>query len=214
MPNGATSGVSDSIQPSTRELRRGVGGGELLADDAGGRGDRHDEPGALGAHDRQHGAGDVQRAEQVGLDLGAEVLGADLLEEPGVEVAGVVDQHVDPAEPVDGGLHGRLGVGRVVTSSVTASRSSCAPIAGATRSGSRPVATTACPAARAARAMSTPMPRPAPVTSQTFFSSCSVLLGAMSPRGATGASAGGTRRSPCWRVYRQSTPRPPVRHLA
>ena len=73
----------------------------------------HDEPGALGAHDRQHGAGDVQRAEQVGLDLRPEVLGGDLLEEPGVEVAGVVDQHVDAAEPFDGGLHGRLGVGGV-----------------------------------------------------------------------------------------------------
>ena len=34
----------------------------------------------------------------------------------------------------------------------------------------RPVATTAWPAARAALAMSTPMPRPAPVMNQTFFS--------------------------------------------
>ena len=34
----------------------------------------------------------------------------------------------------------------------------------------RPVATTAWPAARAALAMSTPMPRPAPVISTTFFS--------------------------------------------
>src|SRR4051794_22337693 len=54
-----------------------------------------------------------------------------------------------------------------VMSSATASRFSCAPIACSTRSGSRPVATTACPAASAARAMSTPSPRPAPVTIQT-----------------------------------------------
>jgi hypothetical protein len=40
-------------------------------------------------------------------------LGGDLLEEPGVEVAGVVDQHVDAAEPFHGRLHGRLGVGGV-----------------------------------------------------------------------------------------------------
>ena len=72
-----------------------------------------DEPGALGAHDGQHGAGDVQRAEQVGLDLRPEVLGADLLEEPGVEVAGVVDQHVDAAEPSTAACDGRLGVGGV-----------------------------------------------------------------------------------------------------
>jgi len=34
----------------------------------------------------------------------------------------------------------------------------------------RPVATTASPAASAAFAKSTPMPRPAPVTNQTFLS--------------------------------------------
>ena len=95
------------------ELRRGVGRAELLPDDASGRGDRHDQPGALGAHDGQHGAGDVQRAEQVGLDLRPEVLRGDFLEEPGEEVAGVVDQHVDAAKPLDGGLHGGLGAGGV-----------------------------------------------------------------------------------------------------
>jgi hypothetical protein len=51
--------------------------------------------------------------EQGGLDLGPEVLGADLLEEPSVEVTGVVDQHIDAAEPLHGSLHGRLGVGGV-----------------------------------------------------------------------------------------------------
>ena len=39
--------------------------------------------------------------------------GADLLEEAGVEVAGVVDQHVDPAEPLDGGVDGGLRAGGV-----------------------------------------------------------------------------------------------------
>ena len=37
----------------------------------------------------------------------------DLLEEAGVEVAGVVDQHVDPAEPLDGGVHGGLCAGGI-----------------------------------------------------------------------------------------------------
>ncbi len=66
-----------------------------------------------------------------------------------------------------------------VTSSFTASRSSDPPTAWLTFSGLRPVATTACPAASAARAMSTPMPRPAPVTSQTFFS---VVISVLSSR--------------------------------
>src|SRR5205823_5880267 len=56
-----------------------------------------------------------------------------------------------------------------VMSSATASRSSYAPSAARIRSGLQPVATTALPAARAALAMSTPMPRPAPVINQIFL---------------------------------------------
>src|SRR5215212_1166702 len=59
----------------------------------------------------------------------------------------------------------------LVTSSLTTCRSSWAPPrARSTASGRRPVATTALPAASAALAMSTPIPRPAPVTIQTFLS--------------------------------------------
>src|SRR5215212_5451128 len=59
----------------------------------------------------------------------------------------------------------------LVTSSLTTSSSSWSPpSACSTDSGRRPVATTALPAASAALAMSTPIPRPAPVTSQTFLS--------------------------------------------
>ena len=79
-------------------------------DDAGGRGDGEQQAGALLAHHRQHGAGDVHRAEQQRLDLVADLFGAEFLEEAGVEVARVVDQHVDPAEPRDGGLDRGLGV--------------------------------------------------------------------------------------------------------
>ena len=95
------------------ELAGGVGGDELLADQPGGRGDRHDVPGALAAHHRQHGPGDVHRAEQVGLDLGSHLGGADLFEVAGVEVAGVVHQHVDPPEPIDRRVDGRVDGGRV-----------------------------------------------------------------------------------------------------
>ena len=71
---------------------------------------------APGTHDGKHGTGDVHRAEQVGLDLGAEIIGGELLEEPGVEVAGVVDEDVDAAEALDGGgdrRHGVFGTGDV-----------------------------------------------------------------------------------------------------
>src|SRR5580693_10036508 len=107
MPKGATSGASDSIQPSA-ELRGRVCGAEFLTDDAAGRGDRDDQAGALLTHDGQHSPGDVQRAEKIRLDLCPEVVGADLLEESRDEGARIVDQNVDPAEPVDRRLSGGL----------------------------------------------------------------------------------------------------------
>jgi len=65
---------------------------------------------ALLAQDGQDGAGDVHGAVEVGLDLPVQVLRGELLEEASVEVPGVVDQDVDAAEAVDGGLGGRVGV--------------------------------------------------------------------------------------------------------
>jgi len=49
----------------------------------------------------------------VAFDLCPEVRRGDFLEEPGVEVAGVVHQDVDPAEPVHGCLDGGGRVGGV-----------------------------------------------------------------------------------------------------
>jgi len=62
-----------------------------------------------------------------------------------------------------------IGPTRRVMSSSTTSRSSASPTASATASVFRPVATTAWPAASAACAMSTPIPRPAPVINQTLL---------------------------------------------
>ena len=99
------------------ELGGGVGGEEVtLGCDAGGRGHGDHEARTLGTHLRQRSTGDVDRTEQRGLDLGAPVLGGHLLEEPGVEAAGVVHQDVEVPEPlhgcVDRGLGG-CGVGDV-----------------------------------------------------------------------------------------------------
>jgi hypothetical protein len=110
MPNGATS-LGQRLHPALdAELRRGVSRRERLPRNAGGRGDRHDKAAAPGPHEGKHGSGDVHRAEQVGLDLCSEVFGGKFLEKPGVEVARVIDEDVDAAEPRDGGGHGRLGV--------------------------------------------------------------------------------------------------------
>src|SRR3954453_7539182 len=67
-----------------------------------------------------------------------------------------------------------------VTSRAQTSRCSCSPTAARTASGLRPVAATLWPASRAARANSTPLPRPAPVMSQVF-----VMALTVDPRGAS-----------------------------
>jgi len=68
-------------------------------------------PRALLPHDRQDGAGDIHRADEERPQLQVYLLRRQLLEVAGKEVAGIVDQHVDAAEPVDSGPHGRLGIG-------------------------------------------------------------------------------------------------------
>src|SRR5688500_5636725 len=65
---------------------------------------------------------------------------------------------------------------RLVTSSLTGSRSFDCPTALDTRSVSRPAATTGWPAARAALATSAPIPRPAPVMNQIFLLLTTSLL--------------------------------------
>ena len=65
----------------------------------------------LPAHVRQHRAGDVEQAEHVG---GIELLGllcARFLDRAQQAVAGIVDQHIDPAERLDGGADGLMCLG-------------------------------------------------------------------------------------------------------
>jgi hypothetical protein len=64
-------------------------------------------PGALAAHDRQNSARHVQRAEEIRLHLGAELVACELFEEACLKVAGVVDKHVDAAKALDRRVHCR-----------------------------------------------------------------------------------------------------------
>ncbi len=113
MPNGATSGASDSIQPSTPNLDAAYAV-------------RNSPPVRPAVEEivttrPERWARITGRAARVTLIGPNRVVsicarnssGRDLLEEPGVEVAGVVDQHVEAAEPVDRRLDGRLGIGGV-----------------------------------------------------------------------------------------------------
>ena len=69
-------------------------------------------PGALLAQNRERRLGDVDDAEEVGVDLPAEILERDVLDGREIRVAGVVDDDVDPAEALHAGGDRRLGRAR------------------------------------------------------------------------------------------------------
>jgi len=81
-----------------------------LAGDACGRGDGEQQAGALLTHHRQDRASDVHRAEQQRVELIADLVRAQLLEEAGEEVARVVDQNINSAKLCDRGLDRRLRI--------------------------------------------------------------------------------------------------------
>ncbi|MNY16604.1 hypothetical protein D3C86_1498750 [compost metagenome] len=65
---------------------------------------------ALPAHLRQHGPGDGEHAEDVGVEVSLRFGDAGLLHRAEHAVAGVVHQHVDPAEAGHALAHGLDGV--------------------------------------------------------------------------------------------------------
>ena len=95
----------------------------------------------------------------------------ELLEISKKAVAGIVDEHVDPAKSGHGLATASPVWPSLATSSSTNSRLSVATSLSTFFSLSilRPVATTRSPAFRAARAVAAPMPLPAPVMNQTLL---------------------------------------------
>ena len=62
---------------------------------------------SLASHHRDSRLGQVHDAKEIGLKLGAEVLHGRVLDRGEVPIAGVVDQHIEAAEDVNGQLDGR-----------------------------------------------------------------------------------------------------------
>ena len=86
--------------------------GHLAAD---GR-DVDDHPVPVGAEMRQQGLGDLQEADDVSVELAPDLVHRKRFQGAVGAVAGVVHQHVDPAEPADAGIHGGgdgRGIGHV-----------------------------------------------------------------------------------------------------
>ena len=105
----------------------------------------------LTAHDGKDRSSDVHRAEQIRCELLFDLFGRHLFEVALEGRAGVVDDHVDPTEPLHRSISCRLSfvdAGDVELDGEQAVGLSQNPFA--ISSGRRPVATTASPAANAA----------------------------------------------------------------
>ena len=181
-----------------RELRRAVdaepGHDDLAADTA----HHHDRPAAALAHVRQHRAGERERAEHVQVEQGAQLVVRGLLDGADLGAAGVVDQHVDPAVPVDGAsatAASRPAVGDVERDGVD--RPGWAATRSSSAAGLRTAATTVSPASAAASVIARPKPLLAPVTNHTWGSvmgtpHCGRTSAARAAAAATCGSDGGT----------------------
>jgi hypothetical protein len=123
------------------ELRRGVGRTELKADQARARRDRDAVARALLAHDGQDGAGDVHRADEGRRQLPLDLLRRQLLEVTRIEGPALLTSTSMRPKRSTAARTACSASSVLVTSSLTASRSSAWPTASATASRLRPVAT-------------------------------------------------------------------------
>ena len=128
---------------------------------------------ALLAHPHGGGAGAGERAAQVHVDHGVEVLVGHLPQHPVAQDARVGDHHVEPAELLDGGGDQRVG-GLGAADRGDDAGGACRPrrviasTASSAAAASTSLTTTEAPAAASASAYARPSPRPLPVTTATF----------------------------------------------
>src|SRR6266571_5418848 len=110
MPNGSTSGRSDSIQPSRPNFDAAC-----AEQNSGPTRPAPDEIEMMWPERCLRMTGRTARVTFIGpsrlVASCRSICSGQLLEVAGIEVGGVVDQHVDAAEALDGGLHHCLGVG-------------------------------------------------------------------------------------------------------
>src|SRR2546421_512362 len=97
IPSGPTSFASTSEKPPTPHWTDASSHGRELQDPAR----------SLTSHHRDGRLGQIHDAKEIGLKLGTEVQNGRVLDRGKVPIAGVVDQHIEAAEDVNGQLDGR-----------------------------------------------------------------------------------------------------------
>ena len=102
----------DTGQPGQPGLGRAVVGLSKVAEQPGGRAGVHDAAIALFAHDAIGRLADIEGTLEVHVDHRIDHGRVHVVERLVPQDAGVVDQHVDPAEGVQGGLHDPLAAFR------------------------------------------------------------------------------------------------------
>src|SRR5260370_5157794 len=88
------------------ELRRGVCGTELKAGKSRTGRDRDNLPRTLLAHDRKDRTGYVHRPDEACRELPFHLLRGQLLKVACIKAGGIVDEHVDCSEPINGSVYG------------------------------------------------------------------------------------------------------------
>ena len=176
MPKGAISGVNDSIQPSTPNLAAAYAVQNTPPAMPAVEETLTTRPERCFLYRGEHGTSYVHGAKQQSLDLISHLLRAELFEESGVEVSGIVDEHIDSPEFLYCLVHCAPSI--LKAGDVELEREQVGVIANCSLDlvWIAPGRDTQCPAASAALAMSTPSPRPAPVISQTCFAVISIPL--------------------------------------
>ena len=157
------------------ELGRGVRGEELPARSGRRRGDRRQQPGALSAQHRKRGAGDVDGPEQRRLDPGTEVRGRISSKNPALKLPALLT--TTSRRPNDPRPLGRPPwLRRVGDVEVDGQQVVVLPEGRGDRFRIPGRRDHRVAGRQSALTMSTPRPRPAPVTNQTFFSLMGVLF--------------------------------------
>ena len=114
MPEPLSSSRSVSDRPSSGVFGGDIGAAKGGGDEAEDGGAVDDAAGTLAAHDRDHAPGKLVPAEEVALELGAEIGGGEVLERPRLRIAAIVEERVEPAAGPRQHLIERRGKRRLV----------------------------------------------------------------------------------------------------